>query len=482
MRMLGRKNNQPSFMDAEISRALPKEHPLLAIRELVDFAMVEEETKHLYSPDNGRPSYAPEVLFRLLFLEVWANLSDVQVCRETQYNLLYRVFCGIGWDDQVPDDTTLVVFRRRLGEDVFRKLFERVVDGAKAKGLLKGEWTIVDGTKIKAHATEHRLISLMRQGRKRIVEGLRKTDPQKAEELSDLAKPLDDADYRNRSELAQAEADRTEQLLKAIDPEPASRVAEDAQTLHKIVARDGTTSFADPEARWGFQKKDEPFLGYKTVISTDESGIVTGVRVVTGNESEVDSLLPLIKDLKARGLAAGKLAADKGYDGKELREELRDLGVRAYTPKRQTKDNLPEGFTYDHKRDAVRCPKGKLSHQKTPHKRGGILYSFRSTDCQRCPLRDGCLTASRRAKIVYYRADLHEHRPKGIHQAMRIRRTVERVFGDAKYWHRMERSRYTRRRRVATQVLLTMTVLNAKKMVKLLTAPKRAPRSGYLYV
>ena len=37
MRMLGRKNNQPSFMDAEISRALPKEHPLLAIRELVDF-------------------------------------------------------------------------------------------------------------------------------------------------------------------------------------------------------------------------------------------------------------------------------------------------------------------------------------------------------------------------------------------------------------------------------------------------------------
>ena len=97
-------------------------------------------------------------------------------------------------------------------------------------------------------------------------------------------------------------------------------------------------------------------------------------------------------------------------------------------------------------------------------------------------MREGCLAASRRAKIVYYRVDLHEHRPKGIHQAMRIRRTVERVFGDTKYWRRMEHARYTRRRRIATQVLLTMTVLNVKKIVKLLTAPKRAPHRGYLYL
>ena len=165
---------------------------------------------------------------------------------------------------------------------------------------------------------------------------------------------------------------------------------------------------------------------------------MTGVRVVTGNESEADSLLPLVKDLKARGLVADKLAADKGYDGKDLREELRQLGIRAHTPQRQTKSNLPEGFTYDQKRDAIRCPKGKFSQKKTPHQHGGTLYSFRSVDCQRCPLRDGCRSANRKAKIVYYRANLHEHRSKGIHQAMRIRRTVERVFGDAKHWHRTE--------------------------------------------
>lgn len=64
----------------------------------------------------------PEMLFRVLFLEVWGNVSDVEVCRELGYNVLYRHFCGIGWGEAVPDDTTLVVFRRRLGEGTFRRL------------------------------------------------------------------------------------------------------------------------------------------------------------------------------------------------------------------------------------------------------------------------------------------------------------------------------------------------------------------------
>ena len=45
----------------------------------------------------------------MLFLEIWANLSDVQVCQQLRYNVLYRYFCRIGWEDEVPDDTTLVL-------------------------------------------------------------------------------------------------------------------------------------------------------------------------------------------------------------------------------------------------------------------------------------------------------------------------------------------------------------------------------------
>jgi hypothetical protein len=77
------------------------------------------------------------------------------VCRElgyNVYNVLYRYFYGIGSDGAVPDDTTLVVFRPRLGEEKCRRLFARVVEQAKDKGLLRGKWATVDATKVVAHA------------------------------------------------------------------------------------------------------------------------------------------------------------------------------------------------------------------------------------------------------------------------------------------------------------------------------------------
>jgi len=53
---------------------------------------------------------------------------------------------------------------------------------------------------------------------------------------------------------------------------------------------------------------------------------------------------------------------------------------------------------------------------------------------------------------------------------MRVRKTVERLFGEAKVWHRMGRARYRRRGRVSIQVIMTLIVANAKKMAARLAA------------
>ncbi len=90
------------------------------------FDLIEKAAAVLYNPERGRPSFPPETLFRVLFLEVWANLSDVQVCQQLKYSVLYRWFCGVSWDQPVPDDTTLVVFRKRLGPAKLKELFDTV--------------------------------------------------------------------------------------------------------------------------------------------------------------------------------------------------------------------------------------------------------------------------------------------------------------------------------------------------------------------
>jgi len=74
------------------------------------------------------------------------NLSDVEVSKQCRYNLLYRAFVGLGVSDPTPDDTTLVVFRTRLGEERFERLFERVVEQAQEAGLLQERLKIVDAT------------------------------------------------------------------------------------------------------------------------------------------------------------------------------------------------------------------------------------------------------------------------------------------------------------------------------------------------
>lgn len=102
------------FDKAVYGLLLPEEDEILAIRDRVDLCRVEEETADLYD-DSGRPAYPASVPLRMLLLKCYANLSDMQAACQCRYNLLYRDFVGLGVGELTPDDTTLVVFWRRLG-------------------------------------------------------------------------------------------------------------------------------------------------------------------------------------------------------------------------------------------------------------------------------------------------------------------------------------------------------------------------------
>ncbi len=464
--MLGRQDKQVNFFDLEIfSRMIPTDHPLVKIKENVDFSFVTDAVKHLYDPDKGRRSFPPETMFKILFLEVWANLSDVQVCRELRYNVLYRYFCDIGWDDPVPDDTTLVVFRRRLGQEAFQALFNRLVDQAREKGYLRGEWALIDGTKVVAHAAAKNTLSLAREGRKRLLEELAKFDAQKAEGLKEYAEPLPDGDYPTHKELLSAEIARGKELVNKLRGH--TELKETIDIYEAILEGKGVSSFSDPDARWGFKKKGEPFLGYKVHAVCEETGIVTGVKVTPGNESEVDQANELMDDLIARNLKPRRLAGDKGYDSSDLRKNLAEREIRAYVPNRTKKERLQDqGFTYDKRSRTLQCQEGKKAIGSTKHQRGGLIFYFSEKDCQRCPRKESCLTKSETRKRAYVRPEVFSNRPRGIKRAMRVRRTIERVFGEAKTWHRMVRARYRGLERVAIQVLMTFICLNAKKMAQ----------------
>ena len=112
----------------------------------------------MYAEELGRPSYPPEVMFKILFLEFYYNLSDVEVVKQLKFNVLFRYFVGLRTEDPIPDDTSLVIFRKRLGEERFEEIFDEFIKQCKDKGLLKGKLKLIDATHIiaRCYYSKHR--------------------------------------------------------------------------------------------------------------------------------------------------------------------------------------------------------------------------------------------------------------------------------------------------------------------------------------
>jgi transposase len=110
----------------------------------------------------GRPSIDPELMIRMLVVGyVFAIRSERLICREVQVNLAYRWFCKLGIEDAIPDHSAFSRARNeRFREgDVFRRVFERVVEACIAAGLVGGEGFAVDASLIEADANKQRSIA-----------------------------------------------------------------------------------------------------------------------------------------------------------------------------------------------------------------------------------------------------------------------------------------------------------------------------------
>jgi len=135
---------------------VPMQHPLIAIREIVNVALRDMDRlfESMYE-ERGRYSVPPEWLLRGLVLQALYGIrSERLLCEQLGYNMLYRWFVGLGMEDAAWDHSTYTQNRDRLIEhDVIRELFGRVMKQAEDAKLLSSEHFSVDGTLIRAWAS-----------------------------------------------------------------------------------------------------------------------------------------------------------------------------------------------------------------------------------------------------------------------------------------------------------------------------------------
>lgn len=143
------------FSYVAIEERVPADHPLRAIRRLVDqiLAKMSKRFDKMYA-DNGRPSIPPERLLRALLLPTFYSIrSERMLMEQLDYNLLFRWFVGLEMDEPVWNHAVFSKNRERLlNETVAREFFREVLE--QAKPHLSQEHFTVDGTMIEAWASQ----------------------------------------------------------------------------------------------------------------------------------------------------------------------------------------------------------------------------------------------------------------------------------------------------------------------------------------
>lgn len=260
------------FGDFVLERAVPRDHFLVQLRDLIDWRPFTRELSRLYRgrAEQGRPPYEPALLLKMLFLSYLYNLSDRQTEEAVRDSLSLRHFLGLAVDAAVPDATTLVVFRKRLlertGERGLEAIFAEALRQVQACGVRLGRIQVVDSVHTSADVNVEQDAGRRKNGR-----------------------PPRDADARWGTKGNRRERDEQGRVVQ-----------------HR-----------------------QHFYGYKAHVSLNAgSGLITSVQVTAGQAYDGHQLPALVEQDLAQGIPVALVAGDRGYDDGENHEFLRQRGIR----------------------------------------------------------------------------------------------------------------------------------------------------------
>lgn len=133
-------------------RIVPKNHLLRKINDQLNFSFVNTLLEKSYCVELGRPAKEPELMFKLMFLKRFYDLSDREVISRATTDLAYKYFLDLNPEDDLPNDSLLTKFRKSRinSEEILEEMLTEIVRQAVEKGVIKGNAIIVDATHSKS--------------------------------------------------------------------------------------------------------------------------------------------------------------------------------------------------------------------------------------------------------------------------------------------------------------------------------------------
>lgn len=295
------KPERTLFYNLSLETFVPQEHPLRAIRPVIDEQAIRRACRELYSPI-GRPSIPPEQLFLALVGGYLLGISsDRKLVIELQCNMALRWFVGLNLDQDAWDASTFSQNRRRRFDrsGVLERLFDETLRRAMAEGLVSRHVS-ADGTLVRADASFKSFVPIeVAMDPEEYKKRLRSSDEEPSDGPQDPGNPA--VNFRGEKRGNKTHRSMTD---------PDSRFVSKGSS--------GTGAYPGYTVNAVMENRNRFLVGF-------------GVEIFRGSASEEQGCLGLLRRVKRKlRFIPTSLGADKGFFHESFIEELTERGIEPH--------------------------------------------------------------------------------------------------------------------------------------------------------
>jgi len=351
----------------------------------------------------GNPAYHPAMMLKIYFYAYARGIfSSRRIALALKENIAFIFLAA--W--QKPNFRTISDFRKNNLKEL-GLLFVQIVQLCRRLGMVKLGHIAIDGTKIKANASEASTYD-----RERIEKEIKRW--------------LEHAEAIDQQEDALYGPDKTGDELPEDIRDPEKRIRK-LKELKKKLDDGGSEKInkTDPDAV--FMKTTNGIkTSYNAQAAVDAEHQVIVAADVTNDAADVEQLLPMVEQTEENTSEKVKeCSADSGYSSGENIKAMFKREMDAYIPDREYQswqrgkpvgDFDKESFVYDQRRDCYICVEGEELHfsHLQKRKKKEPLRIYRGRACLACRFFGPCTTSKTGRSITRhpYEKELRQMRRK----------------------------------------------------------------------
>lgn len=370
------------LMPAALQEWLPADHLAYFISDVVDHLDLSAIMSRYEGEERGYPPYNPRMLVKVL---VYAYCTGVPSSRKIEKHLKEDIAFRVLAANNTPDFRTISDFRKDHLK-ALAGLFLQVLKLCQKAGLVKLGHIALDGTKIKANASQHKAMSYKRMKEEEarleseIKELLHKAEAVDEEEDQRYGKGKRGDELPKELAFRESRLKKIKEAREALEAEARQEYeGQPEKSKEAVVPQDkAQRNFTDAESHIMPAPGGKHFIqAYNAQAAVDSGHQVILAAEVTNQPSDKGQAEPMMNVVEANtGRLPRQMSADAGYFSSEAVGKLTAKGIDVYMPPNKTR----------HKSSLPPAPRGRIPaslsmidrmRRKLSTKKGKRCYGLR---------------------------------------------------------------------------------------------------------